>query len=266
MQSLTLRLNPRSVAAPVQRVATAAAQTVAASLAAFAEGELKTPAMGASVVYQFTFGDHEPTSDARRAMYQNWLLCKGLQDLARGVHESLEAAFVYTTLVSKAPNLTTIGKLNSEIEKARNRAQKFNFPDLLNSVTQQFTAPLQFEAELRSLQDVRNCLEHGGGIVRQRDINDGTRLTLRFTRRRMFYKLQTDEEVECIPGQPITNPEKLVNAPIMLGAVQETRSFRVGEAVTLTIGDFGEIVMNCNLCGDDLVAKLPVLSPPVPPI
>jgi len=82
----------------------------------------------------------------------------------------------------------------------------------------------------------------------------------------MFYKLQTDEEVECIPGQPITNPEKLVNAPIMLGAVQETRSFRVGEAVTLTIGDFGEIVMNCNLCGDDLVAKLPVLSPPVPPI
>jgi hypothetical protein len=69
MQSVTLRLNPRSVAAPVQRVATTAAQTVAASLAAFAEGELKTPAMGASVVYQFTLGDHEPTSDERRAMY-----------------------------------------------------------------------------------------------------------------------------------------------------------------------------------------------------
>jgi hypothetical protein len=71
MQSLTLRLNPRSVAASVQRVATTAAQTVAASLAAFAEGELKSPFFGASVVYQFRFGDREPTSDERRAMYEN---------------------------------------------------------------------------------------------------------------------------------------------------------------------------------------------------
>jgi hypothetical protein len=63
---------------------------------------------------------------------------------------------------------------------------------------------------------------------------------LRFTRRRMFYKLQPGEEVECVPGQPIANPEKLVNAPIMimLGTVQETISFSLGNTVTLTVGDF----------------------------
>ena len=96
--------------------------------------------------------------------------------------------------------------------------QKLDFPDLLNEVTKQLTAPLQFDAELCSLQDVRNCLEHGGGIVRKRDINDGTQLTLRFTRRRMFYKLKSGEEIECAPGQPITNPEKLVDAPIIIEA------------------------------------------------
>ena len=264
MQPFTLLLNRRTVDAPVKRIAITAAQTVAASLAAFSEGELKIPSLGGSITYQFSFGDHEPASDERRAMYQNWLLCKGLQDLARGVHESREAAFIYTTVVSKAPNLTTVGKLNSGIEKARSRAQKLNFPDLLNSVTQQLVAPLQFDAELRSLQAVRNCLEHGGGIVRKRDMNDGTHLTLRFTRRRLFYKLVSGEEVECVLGQFPENPERLVNAPIMLGAMQETRSFDLGSPVTLTVSDFGEIVISCAAFGDDLVAKLPVLNPMAP--
>ena len=59
------------------------------------------------------------------------------------------------------------------------------------------------------------------------------------------------------------NLARLANAPIMLGAVKETRSFQLGEAVALNIGDFGEIVLNCNIFGDDLVAKLPVLNPMV---
>ena len=104
------------MAAPVQRIVTTAAQTVAASFAAFSEVDLNTPTSGDSVVYQFRFIDQEPTSDERRTMYQNWLVSKGLQDLVRGVHESLEAAFVYTMLVTDAPDLTTVGKFNSALQ------------------------------------------------------------------------------------------------------------------------------------------------------
>lgn len=51
MQPLTVTLNPQAVAAPVQRAAITAAQTVAACLAAFDDGELKAPTSGVSVVY-----------------------------------------------------------------------------------------------------------------------------------------------------------------------------------------------------------------------
>jgi hypothetical protein len=260
MQSVRVNLNPRAVAAPVQRVATTAAQTVAASLAAFAEGELQTPTSGTSIVYQFRLSGREPTSDERRAMYQNWLLCNGLEDLARGVRESLEAAFVYANIVAAAPNLNTVGKFNSGIEKERKRAQRLSFTDLLDEVSAKLTAPLLFEAEMRSLQAVRNCLEHRGGVVSKQDLKDKAALELRFTRRRMFYKCESGEEIECVPGQKIENPAKLSNAPIMLGAVAESRSFRLGETVTLIVADFNEITANCNLLGDDLVAKLPPLA------
>lgn len=234
---MRVNLNPRAVAAPVQRVATMAAQTVAASLAAFAEGELKIPTSGESVVYQFRFGDREATSDERRSMYQNWLLGKGLEDLARGVRESLEAAFVYAVVVTDAPNLTPFGKLNSAIEKERKRAQGLRFTHLLDSVSAKLTAPLLFDEEMRLLQAVRNCLEHRGGIVSKHDIKDNSALELRFTRRRLFYRCESGEEVECVPGQNIENPEKLSNAPILLGAVVEVKSFLLGETITLTVAD-----------------------------
>jgi hypothetical protein len=81
-----------------------------------------------------------------------------------------------------------------------------------------------------------------------------------FTRRRLFYKCESGEEVECVPGQNIENPEKLNDAPILLGAVAGSKSFRLGETVTLVVADFNEITLNCNLFGDDLVAKLPPLA------
>jgi hypothetical protein len=128
-------------------------------------------------------------------------------------------------------------------------------------VNANLTAPLLLGTEMVSLQNVRNCLEHRGGVVGRSDLKDNNRteLTLRFTRRRLFYKLESGEEVECVPGEKIENPEKLSNAPIMLGAVSESRSFRLGKHVTLAIADFNEIVLNCNLFGDDLVAKLPLI-------
>jgi hypothetical protein len=78
---------------------------------------------------------------------------------------------------------------------------------------------------MRSLQAVRNCLEHRGGIVSKHDVKDKAALELMFTRRRLFYKCESGEEVECVPGQNIENPEKLNDAPILLGAVAGSNLF-----------------------------------------
>ena len=265
MQPFRVNLNPRAVAAPVQRIATTAAQVIAASTAAFHEAELRTPSSGGSVVYQFSFGNREPTSDERRSMYENWLLSKGVQDLARGVRESLEAAFVYITLMRKAVDINDLASLNAEIIRARKRAQsirEFPFPKLIRWVNDNLISPMALDSEMCSLQAIRNCLEHRGGIVGEIDLKDGKgELTLIFTRRRMFYKLASGEEVECLPSEKISNPQMLANAPIMLGATLESRSFRLGETVKLNVVEFNEIAINCGLFGDDLVAKLPLLLP-----
>lgn len=78
----------------------------------------------------------------------------------------------------------------------------------------------------------------------------------------MFYSLESGEEIGCVPGRRVEHSDKLSNAPIMLGAVTESRPFRLGQSVTLTMADFNEIALSCGLFGEDLVSKLPPLRSP----
>ena len=82
---------------PAQLAAMISTDVVAASLTAFAEGNLVKPDMPNQFI-QFQIRGPEMTSDQRRAMYENWILANGFQDLARGIRESLEEAALYLAL------------------------------------------------------------------------------------------------------------------------------------------------------------------------
>src|SRR5215208_2641463 len=96
---LQLTLNRDGVAAPIELAALVSIEVIAASLSAFASVDLKKPIMPNQFL-RFQIRGPEMTSDERREMYQNWLLAKGFQDLARGVRQSLEEAALYINLLS----------------------------------------------------------------------------------------------------------------------------------------------------------------------
>ena len=91
MAALHIKLDPNSVAASVVKAAIITSDVVAAALTALQEGELTKPDMPNQFIRHQIHGP-QMTSDQRRETYQNWLLAKGFQDLARGVRESLEEA------------------------------------------------------------------------------------------------------------------------------------------------------------------------------
>ncbi len=219
----------------------------------------------------YQFNGLEMSDDERRETYQNWVLSKGFQDLARGIRETLEEAVFYLAMVKKEPGMTTWGQVEADMAAIRAGAARLQFPQLLSDVNSGLVEPMAFDAEFASLQKVRNCLEHRGGRVSQRDVDPATgTLMLSFPRLRAFY-MRGKQEIEVVPGEAIDthDPENSFGegeeVPIYMNTrVMRSREYALGEPVIITASDFFEIAMACQLFASDVAAKLPTLAPVAP--
>lgn len=263
---LEVTLDPNGVAAPAQRAVIIASQVVGICLRGLANDDLSPPEMQGGFI-GYKFDGLEMGDDERRATYQNWLLSKGFQDLARGVRETLEEAVLYLTMMKRNPGMTTLAEVEADMAAIRANAAKPPFPKLLEEVNAGLTEPMAFDAEFLSLQKARNCLEHRGGRVGSRDVDAETgTMTLSFPRLRTFYH-RGDEEIELAPGEVIDthkpdNPfEKGEGVQIYMNRVTRSREYALGEPVVIAASDFYEIAMACQLFASDVAAKLPILPP-----
>ncbi|WP_363350193.1 hypothetical protein [Methylocystis echinoides] len=257
IERVQMTLNPNQVVAPAQEAARLAAHVVAECLSSMSGRELAEP-MPASAALGFRFPGPNLTSEDRRASYHNWLLAKAFQDLARGLRASLEEAFLFLAFFNRAERVMTCGELEKEILDVKTEAGRLLFPQLLARVNEGLTEPLAFDAEFRSIQDVRNCLEHRGGVVGARDIAKDGNLSLTFPRLRCFYK-RGEEEIDLRPGVRIEGQGQV---PIFGQRVSYRKSYRAGERVTFSADEFFEIAFACHLFADDLGRKLPRRDPP----
>lgn len=204
------------------------------------------------------------TDTERRVTYQNWILSKGFQDLARGVRETLEEAAFYLAMIKREPGMTTLAKVEADMTAIRAAVAKLKFPKLLENVNTGLSEPMAFDAEFLSLQKVRNCLEHRGGRVGTRDVDESGNMTLSFPRLRAFYH-HGEVEVEIVPGEAIDTHDtgnpfgKGKEVPIYMNRVTRTRTYALNEPVVISASDFYEVAMACHLFASDVVAKLPTI-------
>lgn len=267
-QTIQITLNPTGVVAPAHRIGALVTEAVGTCLRALEKDDCtEQEAWGGPWGYRFSGLTLPP--EERREAFTNWVLAKGFQDLARGVRETLEEALFFIKMLElESGVLTNLAQIEADMAKIRWDAAKLNFPPLLEQVNLGLREPMAFEAEFRTLQNVRNCLEHRGGRVGPKDVDPATGiLTLTFPRLKTYY-MRGDEEVELAPGEVIDthssdNPfggEEQV--PIYMRRVNRSREYALDEPVVITARDFFEISMACHLFADDVASKLPVAPAP----
>lgn len=250
---LQVTLNKDGVAAPVLRAAVLATSVVGTSLRALSNDDLSPPELKSDFM-SFSFGGTEFPESERLQTYQNWILGKGFQDLARGVRETLEEAIFYLEMTKLEAGATTWGALQSHMAKIRGRAMRPGFSQLMEEVNTGLTERMAFEVEFLSLQKVRNCLEHRNGRVGLKDVDPTTGvMALSFPRLKITAS-EDGKETEVYEGQFF---EK--GAELYLGRETRIREYAMEEAVVISAADFYEIALACHLFAVDLATKLPDL-------
>ena len=264
MQQLEIKLDANGVAAPAQRAAWQCSEIVTFCLQSAAAADLSKQPEIVTNATAYRFASPDMPAGERLGLYKNWLLAKGFHELARGVHETLEEAILYIELLKTPTGPTTVGAFQAHVAAIRKRAGKLAFPTLLAEVNAGLTAPLAFADEFKSIQQVRNCLEHRAGTVGAVDVDQTGHLTLSLPRLKMFYVNPAGEEVELAPGVIIDTHEHTGMAEILMKRETKTRLYALGQKITFTSAEFSEIAFACHMFAGDLAAKLPVLTVTAP--
>jgi hypothetical protein len=200
--------------------------------------------------------------DETKIAYENWLLSKGLQELARGVRDALEQAYIFCGLVEhfkERDNKSKWSDVRDVIIRKRRDANDLRFPHLMEQVSQRLTLSLDFVDQFLSLQNVRNALEHRGGRVTSDKLDKKTgKFVLSFPRFKLYYE-KGGEEIEVAPGTKVEpdGPEESVMIKGRL--VVQDREFKLGEQIVFKREEFYDVAWGCWLFAQELVRKMPTL-------
>jgi hypothetical protein len=248
--SVRLTLNPNGVVAPALTSLRNTLEVVSICFPAI-DSANAVPPLGSGM--ELVFEPKAANMEERRPVYKQWLLSKGFHELAKGVRQSLEEAYLYLE-IPKNEGVTTWGGLQTHISGIKKKANDADFPKLMGLVNEGLTEKLHFETEFLSLNKTRNCLEHRQGVVGQRDVdhNAGV-LTLSLPRMKIFF-MEDGTETELATGQVF---EK--DTEILVKRVTDQRTYKLGDKISFSIDEFKAIGFACLLFAQDLGSKLPKL-------
>lgn len=242
-------LNPEGVAAPIHRSVRIAAEALAVCLPASEAFDFRQSFEIGPVMHRLRF---EPVADAdgRRTELSAWIVGQAIGEVARGVRAALEEAYLFAVIATRLP--VRLADLGPMVDGARREANEWSNPRLLERLGAMLTGPLTFGPELTSLQRLRNCLEHRAGYVGDRDAGDAGQMTLILPRLAIMHRVN-GEPREVQPGVPLAEGENDL-------WVQRTNlevTFRLGERVTLSADQLGEVFTACHFLAADILARLP---------
>lgn len=106
----------------------------------------------------------------------DWLLKKAFEEFILGLTESLIEAHKVVKLknfsVKTKSQPYTVDQINEEIEKINKRPLDLPFPKLIDEIEAELNNRLNLSDEIKSVNQVRNCLVHDNSIVSDKRIND----------------------------------------------------------------------------------------------
>lgn len=200
---------------------------------------------------QIYFNGHITDLNHSKSLFKHWSLKNGFEDIHTAIRTTLERLYVFKFIESKMNQNSEFDF--SELQKELlTKANKENFPTLLNKINDFFEEPLAFRKYIESINNARNCFVHRNGIVGKKDLNNinSDKLEILGRRFKTFFK-KGDEEVVAELGKP--GPE---NAALMLGAEEFKIEFNEGQKIDFRLKQFVDIINICVFIKADIEVRI----------
>ena len=266
VQNINIKLNPDGVVNPIIQIMKECTENIMFGLKTCdSVSSLPEELKEVDTFFQMKIG---PDSDfvTQKNNYKDWLYKKGFEELTEGIKLSLVEAYFYVAIIEfvhKQKDVITLSDLQDTINYIRKKASKQSLPGLLEKINKHLTSPLNWENQIISINNARNCLVHRKGIVTGLDINDkeNNNLLIEWVRFKIYYE-HNEKEIELHKNQIVQGP-----AGIKLKSEIKQKRFSIKEKLHFDYKEFNEFVMCCLHFALDLKEKLPKIDklPPIAP-
>ena len=199
VQPFHLELDPTAIVRAIDPAVVASTEVVNFHFSNLDKADLTQEAEVADVRVRFKGPNLTP--EQRRAMHENWLLARVIQELLRAVRHGFELAHVVTAVVNKKHSVRSDTTVADFMKPFEAKAASLRFPELLADVNDRLETKLDFADSYKSLQAARNCLEHRAGIVGKPETKGKDEFEISVPRMKLFY-MRDGEEIEVEAGPP----------------------------------------------------------------
>jgi len=248
----TLKINPNYVLAPFHKLLGGCQNNVLMGLR-IAEKLDKFPEPTPEELnfFQLSMGGQVADIVKSKTLFKKWVLVNGFEDIHKCFRVTLERLYILKTVDNKIKSGDTLN-LDETEKELKTKASNFYFDQLIHAVNLIFDEPLQYQKQIISFNNARNCLVHTNGVVTPRHCNniEKDKLTIFGNRFKMFFK-KGDEEIIAEIGKP--GPE---NAALMLGAEEFQIDFSKDREIELDLKQFLDILNTCVFVRADIDIKL----------
>ena len=200
---------------------------------------------------QLALNGHITDINQSKLLFKEWILKNGFEEVYNCIRITLERLYVFKEVEKEIKNKPDVDLPDLE-NSLRQKANKSNFPNLVKDINNLFQEPLQFQDQMESINNARNCFVHRKGVVGSKDFNNNTndKLIIKGRRFKTFFK-RGEEEIIAEFGKP--GPE---NAALMMGAEDFSLEFEKGNQIDITLKQFIDILNTCVFINADIDVKL----------
>lgn len=224
-----------------------------------ANGPIELP----GVFFNIVFGGALESSDATRSDAKRWLVTMGLREGIDSIGTVVDEIRVFAGLCKKARDKVpispsrdmTVAELTEEIQRDEKRTfHRLSWPEKLRRLVEEFGIRSDWQREFLSINKVRNCLTHRGGVVGEQDLEsdcpEGV-LSLQF---RILELVGTmPDGTECIGKPDVVYPSgSSWGKRISQGVLQ----FRRGETVDISPQNYAFVMFTLHLFAKGLIESL----------
>ena len=193
-------------------------------------------------------------------------LTNGMRDAVEIVGAFLEtarSACAATMLVAKtqASSMTELSTLdwNSQVQSDARKFHKLGLPDKIEHFGSKYSELLipEATAEIKSINQGRNCLVHRLGVVTDIDLNTRDGLLIQWNKLQLVAEgswgrcnIGKDGKVVDIYGVPQLADQ------VMMRIDKKEKLFSKGDAIMFDAEEFSDIYFTCVLFGNQLISKI----------
>lgn len=183
--------------------------------------------------------------------FKNWILKKGFEDLITALTElmiSFSYMIDFNEKIKQNPQMP-FGELRKLIFEKNEKNSKLHFPKLIEKVNSSLNLPFKFIEEVKTINNVRNCLVHRNGIVSQADFNSENGLELKWWYNKL--QLKQGEKIKELEPFDLMQPEdELIKKYEM-----KTKLYQINERISFSFNEFFELSHFCQQVGFDILNK-----------